>query len=117
MDMDSRLTDNIGRRPDSPQETLPDRAPQQESKGDRRRALPAAGSSRLEEEAGNSTLEAAADTHNVAVAIRHSEPLPEVDSRLPVAVPLELLQREVGRRIALGEAGRDTPVLEDNALL
>ena len=73
--------------------------------------MPAVGSSRLEEEAGSSTLEEAADTHNVAVVIRHSEPLLEVDSRLLAAGLQGPLQGEAGRRIAVGEAGRDTLVL------
>jgi len=71
----------------------------------------AVGSSRLEEEAGNSTLGEGADTHNVAAVIQHSEPLLGVDSRHLAAGLQEPLQGEAGRHIAVAEADRDTLAL------
>ena len=103
--LDSRLNSNL--------QALVDREFQQEPWEERGRAVLAVGSSRLEEEAGSSTLGEGADTHNVAAVIPHSEPLLEVDSRHLAADLREPLRGEAGRRIAVAEAGRHTLALAD----
>ena len=108
MHMDRPPTDRLGRRLDPGPGIFPDR-PFQKSKKDRRRAVPAVGSSRLEEEADSSTPVAAVDTRNVP-AVTGSNALPAEEDSRPQAVAQRKPPEQVAdRRASAPEVDSSTP--------